>query len=49
MEEFISHYMEVIAILLFAIGFSILLFNKKGKSCQFQGILYIAVHLGSGM
>ena len=29
MEEFISHYMEVIAILLFAIGFSILLFNKN--------------------
>ena len=29
MEEFLSHYMEVIAILLFAIGFSILLFNKN--------------------
>ena len=29
MEELFSHYMEAIAILLFAIGFSILLFNKN--------------------
>ena len=52
MEQLLSHFLEVVAILLFAIGFSILLFNKNlikkimGLNIMDSGMYLLLASLG---